>query len=64
MIEETPAPGMTASLRAKMGAAAVEAAKAVGYIGAGTVEVYETMAREFAAKIRPLEVETDTASPG
>ncbi len=38
VVEETPAPGMTPSLRAKMGAAAVEAAKAVGYIGAGTVE--------------------------
>jgi 3-methylcrotonyl-CoA carboxylase alpha subunit len=38
VIEETPAPGMTQSLRAKMGAAAVEAARAVGYVGAGTVE--------------------------
>ena len=38
VIEETPAPGMTDSLRAKMGAAAVEAARAVGYVGAGTVE--------------------------
>jgi len=38
VIEETPAPGMTAHLRAQMGAAAVEAARAVGYIGAGTVE--------------------------
>jgi len=38
VIEETPAPGMTASLRAKMGAAAIEAAKAAGYVGAGTVE--------------------------
>jgi 3-methylcrotonyl-CoA carboxylase alpha subunit len=38
VIEETPAPGMTAELRAQMGAAAVEAARAVGYIGAGTVE--------------------------
>ncbi len=38
VIEEAPAPGMTAELRAKMGAAAVEAAKAVGYVGAGTVE--------------------------
>ncbi len=38
VIEETPAPGMTADLRAQMGAAAVEAAGAVGYIGAGTVE--------------------------
>ena len=38
VIEEAPAPGMTADLRAKMGAAAVAAAKAVGYEGAGTVE--------------------------
>jgi 3-methylcrotonyl-CoA carboxylase alpha subunit len=38
VIEETPAPGMTEGLRAKMGAAAVEAARAVGYVGAGTVE--------------------------
>ena len=38
VIEEAPAPGMTAELRAAMGAAAVEAARAVGYVGAGTVE--------------------------
>src|SRR5580700_6630668 len=38
VIEEAPAPGMTPELRAKMGAAAVEAARAVGYVGAGTVE--------------------------
>jgi len=38
VIEETPAPGMTEQLRAQMGAAAVEAARAVGYVGAGTVE--------------------------
>jgi 3-methylcrotonyl-CoA carboxylase alpha subunit len=38
VIEEAPAPGMTAELRAQMGTAAVEAAKAVGYRGAGTVE--------------------------
>jgi 3-methylcrotonyl-CoA carboxylase alpha subunit len=38
VIEETPAPGMTAELRARMGAAAVEAARAIGYVGAGTVE--------------------------
>ena len=38
VIEEAPAPGMTAALRDEMGAAAVRAAKAVGYVGAGTVE--------------------------
>jgi 3-methylcrotonyl-CoA carboxylase alpha subunit len=38
VIEEAPAPGMTDAVRAKMGAAAVAAAKAVGYVGAGTVE--------------------------
>jgi 3-methylcrotonyl-CoA carboxylase alpha subunit len=38
VIEEAPAPGMSASLRAAMGEAAVAAAKAAGYEGAGTVE--------------------------
>lgn len=38
VIEETPAPGMTEKLRKEMGAAAVEAARAVSYVGAGTVE--------------------------
>ena len=38
VIEEAPAPGMTAAVREAMGAAAVAAAKAVGYVGAGTVE--------------------------
>jgi 3-methylcrotonyl-CoA carboxylase alpha subunit len=38
IIEEAPAPGMTAELRAQMGAAAVAAARAVDYSGAGTVE--------------------------
>jgi 3-methylcrotonyl-CoA carboxylase alpha subunit len=38
VIEEAPAPGMTPELRATMGAAAVAAAKAAGYEGAGTVE--------------------------
>ena len=38
VLEEAPAPGMTPALRAKMGEAAVAAAKAVGYVGAGTVE--------------------------
>ncbi|WP_338548480.1 acetyl/propionyl/methylcrotonyl-CoA carboxylase subunit alpha [Roseovarius phycicola] len=38
VIEEAPAPGMTDEVRAAMGAAAVRAAEAIGYKGAGTVE--------------------------
>ena len=38
VLEEAPAPGMTQALREQMGAAAVAAAKAVNYVGAGTVE--------------------------
>ncbi|GAA2862433.1 3-methylcrotonyl-CoA carboxylase alpha subunit [Aminobacter niigataensis] len=38
VIEEAPAPGMTAELRAAMTDAAVKAAKAIGYSGAGTIE--------------------------
>ncbi|HLN08192.1 MAG TPA: biotin/lipoyl-containing protein, partial [Xanthobacteraceae bacterium] len=38
VIEEAPAPGMTKPVRDAMGKAAVDAARAVGYIGAGTVE--------------------------
>jgi 3-methylcrotonyl-CoA carboxylase alpha subunit len=38
VIEEAPAPGMTKAMRAAMGKAAVEAARSVGYVGAGTVE--------------------------
>ncbi len=38
VIEEAPAPGMTAERRKSMGDAAVAAARAVGYLGAGTVE--------------------------
>ncbi len=38
VIEEAPAPGMTAEMRAAMGQAAVRAAEAIGYRGAGTVE--------------------------
>ncbi|PRD70595.1 3-methylcrotonyl-CoA carboxylase [Malikia spinosa] len=38
VLEEAPAPGLTPELRAQMGLAAVAAARAVNYVGAGTVE--------------------------
>ncbi|XP_073837377.1 methylcrotonoyl-CoA carboxylase 1 [Musca autumnalis] len=38
IIEEAPAPGLSEELRRELGEAAVRAAKAVGYVGAGTVE--------------------------
>ncbi len=38
VIEEAPAPGMTPEMRAAMGTAAVRAAEAIGYAGAGTIE--------------------------
>ncbi|MDO8448444.1 MAG: acetyl/propionyl/methylcrotonyl-CoA carboxylase subunit alpha [Rhodoferax sp.] len=38
VLEEAPAPGMTPALRQQMGEAAVAAAQAVNYVGAGTVE--------------------------
>nr|WP_298140399.1 acetyl/propionyl/methylcrotonyl-CoA carboxylase subunit alpha [uncultured Pseudomonas sp.] len=38
VVEEAPAPGLTTELRRAMGEAAVKAAQAIGYVGAGTVE--------------------------
>ncbi|MBY0467008.1 MAG: acetyl/propionyl/methylcrotonyl-CoA carboxylase subunit alpha [Burkholderiales bacterium] len=38
VLEEAPAPGMTPALRKAMGEVAVAAARAVNYVGAGTVE--------------------------
>ncbi|WP_115719088.1 acetyl/propionyl/methylcrotonyl-CoA carboxylase subunit alpha [Gallaecimonas mangrovi] len=38
VVEEAPAPGLSDTLRQAMGEAAVTAAKAIGYVGAGTVE--------------------------
>jgi 3-methylcrotonyl-CoA carboxylase alpha subunit len=49
VVEEAPAPGMTDELRARIGAAAVDAAKAVGYSGAGTVEFVADGTRELTA---------------
>lgn len=48
VLEEAPAPGMTDALRAEMGNAAVNAAKAIGYVGAGTVEfIFDTLTGAF-----------------
>jgi 3-methylcrotonyl-CoA carboxylase alpha subunit len=38
VIEEAPAPGLSTKLRSAMGRAAVAAARAIGYVGAGTIE--------------------------
>ncbi|QBK04220.1 biotin/lipoyl-binding protein [Hylemonella gracilis] len=38
VLEEAPAPGLSDTLRRQMGRAALSAAQAVGYVGAGTVE--------------------------
>jgi geranyl-CoA carboxylase alpha subunit len=43
VIEETPSPAVSAELREQMGAAAVAAARAIGYVGAGTVEFLLTV---------------------
>ncbi|MGF6603466.1 3-methylcrotonyl-CoA carboxylase alpha subunit [Paraburkholderia sp. GAS448] len=42
VLEEAPAPGLTGELRREMGEAAVAAARAVNYVGAGTVEFIMT----------------------
>jgi 3-methylcrotonyl-CoA carboxylase alpha subunit len=47
VLEEAPAPGMTSERRAAMGGAAVAAAKAIGYVGAGTVEFIADQAGTF-----------------
>lgn len=47
VVEEAPAPGLTASLRKAMGEAAVKAAQAIGYVGAGTVEFLLDARGEF-----------------
>jgi 3-methylcrotonyl-CoA carboxylase alpha subunit len=47
VIEESPSPLLDAETRARMGAAAVEAARAVGYVNAGTVEFIATPEGDF-----------------
>src|ERR1700723_2060864 len=47
IIEEAPAPGLRADVRASMAQAAVKSAQAVGYVGAGTVEFLVDDAQNF-----------------
>ncbi len=47
IIEEAPSPAVHEELRARMGAAAVAAGEAIGYVGAGTVEFLLDAAGEF-----------------
>lgn len=48
IIEEAPAPGLSEEVRGRLGEKAVEAARAVGYVGAGTVEfIFDCDSGEF-----------------
>ncbi|WP_312596443.1 acetyl/propionyl/methylcrotonyl-CoA carboxylase subunit alpha [Stutzerimonas nitrititolerans] len=47
VVEEAPAPGLSVELRRAMGEAAVKAAQAIGYVGAGTVEFLLDARGEF-----------------
>lgn len=47
VVEESPCPIMTPSLREAMGQAAVDAARSIGYVGAGTVEFLLDQAGDF-----------------
>ncbi len=58
VLEEAPAPGMTPEFRAQMGAAAVSAAKAVNYVGAGTVEFIVEQPPEGGMRFYFMEMNT------
>jgi 3-methylcrotonyl-CoA carboxylase alpha subunit len=58
VLEEAPAPGMTATRREAMGDAAVAAAKAIGYVGAGTVEFIAETDPKHAGQFYFMEMNT------
>lgn len=57
VLEEAPAPGVDATMREAMGTAAIEAARAVSYVGAGTVE-FIVEQREGAMSFYFMEMNT------
>jgi 3-methylcrotonyl-CoA carboxylase alpha subunit len=58
VLEEAPAPGMTQALRQQMGQAAVAAARAVNYVGAGTVEFIVEQAEDGSMAFFFMEMNT------
>ena len=59
VMEEAPAPGMSATMRAAMTQAATAAAQAVGYVGAGTVEfIAESSAQGLTGRFWFMEMNT------
>ncbi|MEJ7928679.1 acetyl/propionyl/methylcrotonyl-CoA carboxylase subunit alpha [Ramlibacter sp. AN1015] len=58
VLEEAPAPGMTPALRRRMGEAAVAAARAVDYVGAGTVEFIVEQGADGAMEFFFMEMNT------
>lgn len=48
LVEETPSPAITSDIRQKMGEAAIKAAEAVNYVGAGTIEfIFDRSTNQF-----------------
>ena len=58
VLEEAPAPGMTEAMRKEMGEAAVAAARAVNYVGAGTVEFIVEQRTDGSMKFYFMEMNT------
>ena len=58
LVEETPSPVVDDTLRAEMGKVALDAAKTVGYVGAGTVEFMYTEAADGTPEFYFLEMNT------